>query len=480
MGNRSSNSSTFTAPEVDNGSIERRVKFANSSSSLSPSSSTSVAQNRLPGTRKSAGTASGQLRRSVSLDEILGRLNESFQKLSSSLSCTALNTTASNGRRRSAPVYNRPWSRVSRKRWQEGTLADAHQLSKTCWPVTHAEALFLPHFTIDIHAERRYLRVRHLANGAFGRVYQVRSVDGGEKTDDLALKILSKSQIIDNNAVRQLKDECDIQTICGHHKFLAECVRYWQTKKQVYLLSKFYPNGELFQRFQQFPLELVQLYVAEIALALDFLHQAGIIYRDLKPENVLLDQDYHIRLIDFGLSKWLSIGSRTRTLCGTLQYMAPEILTGEPYGHAIDWWALGVLACRMYTSEYPYLDLSSYLGKSEDLDRLIERRTTQPAEDDCTAASGRTLLPASVHDTLPPEAQDLLRRLLEVKPQYRLRSELQLQRIGLYKNYNWDAVRNKQVSAKQIIESANILDTNESGPRAISALVEKSFENLTW
>lgn len=135
------------------------------------------------------------------------------------------------------------------------------------------------------------------------------------------MKVLSKSEIINGNAIRQLKDEVDIQTICGHHPFLAKCVDYWQSKKKVFLLSNYYPNGELFQKFKSFPFELVRLYIAEIALALDFLHQAGVIYRDLKPENVLLDQDYHVRLIDFGLSKWLSIGSRTRTLCGTLQYM---------------------------------------------------------------------------------------------------------------------------------------------------------------
>uniref|UniRef100_A0A182T8B8 non-specific serine/threonine protein kinase n=1 Tax=Anopheles maculatus TaxID=74869 RepID=A0A182T8B8_9DIPT len=88
--------------------------------------------------------------------------------------------------------------------------------------------------------------------------------------------------------------------------------------------SQFYGNGELFHRLKTFTVQLVKLYVAELALAIDFLHNAGIIYRDLKPENILLDDRFHIKLIDFGLSKWLSIGSRTTTLCGTIQYMGNE------------------------------------------------------------------------------------------------------------------------------------------------------------
>lgn len=307
MGNDSSSySSTQKQPEI------KEAAFAKSTLSSDLLATSVVALDQANHT---------QLRRSISLDGLSVRLNESFRRLYSSLSCNALNKTGSRKRHQIEQSCGRPWSRVSRRRWHDSTLADDRLLSKTCWPVTHAEALFLPHFPVDSNAEQRYHIVNHVANGAFGKVFKVKSVTQSEAESFFALKVYSKSEIISGNAIRQLKDEVDIQTICGHHPFLTKCVRYWQTKKKVFLLSHYYPHGELLQKFKTIPFELVRLYVAEIALALDFLHQAGIIHRDLKPENVLLDEHYHVRLIDFGLSKWLSIGSRTRTLCGTLQYM---------------------------------------------------------------------------------------------------------------------------------------------------------------
>ncbi|XP_055532144.1 serine/threonine-protein kinase S6KL [Wyeomyia smithii] len=461
MGNASS--STNIQPKEESAAVKPSLSSSFSSISL-PSSLLIAKESKHP----------RQIRHSSSVDGVFDRLNESSRKFSSSLSCSALPGIESR-RKQHPPRNSRPWCRVSRRRWHESTLANEHLLSKTCWPVTNAEALFLPHFPIDCNAERRYRFLDHIANGAFGRVYKVQAVVEGKQTI-YALKVLSKAEIINSSAIKQLRDEVDIQTVCGHHPFLTKCVHYWQNKKKVFLLSHFYPNGELFQQLKNFPRALIRLYVAEIALALDFLHQAGIIYRDLKPENVLLDQDYHISLIDFGLSKWLSIGSRTKTLCGTLQYMAPEILSGEPYGHAIDWWAMGVLACRMYTGEYPELDLASYLNKSDDIDRLIKNgKVRKPI------GAEPKLLPESASDLSPAE-QDLLKRLLETKPQYRLRSVLQLQRIALYKNYNWDAVRTKQISPRQLFETGTSISSSSSsrleaqGRETVTQVSGRSFE----
>ncbi|KAG8282074.1 ATP binding [Homalodisca vitripennis] len=119
------------------------------------------------------------------------------------------------------------------------------------------------------------------------------------------------------------------------------------------MISEYVCGGELWvllNLYRSLPEDLVRLYVAEIALALNFLHNAGVIYRDMKLENVVLDEFGHIRLVDFGLSKRLKYGTRTSTLCGTLQFMAPEVFE-QNYGHAADWWSLGVVACLLLTGQ---------------------------------------------------------------------------------------------------------------------------------
>lgn len=230
---------------------------------------------------------------------------------------------------RKASERARPLARVSRRRWHQSTLVCEAQLLKTCWPVRQTEQLFLPAFPVDERRDRLYCHRVHLADGAFGRVFQVcESAElqrtGSVRPSQYALKVYRKWDIISSGAVQQLRDEVNIQTVCGHHPFIVRCIDFWQTRTHIFLLSKYYGNGEFFQRLKTFCPELSRLYVAELALAIDFLHNAGIIYRDLKPENILLDKEYNIKLIDFGLSKWLSIGSRTTTLCGTVQYMGKE------------------------------------------------------------------------------------------------------------------------------------------------------------
>ncbi|XP_050074759.1 serine/threonine-protein kinase S6KL [Anopheles maculipalpis] len=370
-------------------------------------------------------------------------------------------------RQQDATRRTRPLARISRRRWLQTTRDSETALLKSCWPVPQTERLFLYTFPIDEHRSERYVCRTHLADGAFGRVYRVLE-DGTQQYGDgkranqqhwYALKVLQKSTIVRSNAVGQVRDEVKIQTICGHHPFIVPCIDYWQNRTSIFLLSKFYSNGELFHRLKTFTVRLVQLYVAELALAIDFLHNAGIIYRDLKPENILLDDRFHIKLIDFGLSKWLSIGSRTTTLCGTIQYMAPEILHGLPYGHAVDWWALGVLACRMYTGRYPNMDPTEYLAVA------TSPPTAQPSSAYTSTTinnptKGERLLPESV-DRLVPEGRDLLQRLLQPDPKDRLRSLLQLQRIALYQHYRWEDVRSMKISPRDLFDDQCLTEVED-------------------
>ncbi|XP_058791895.1 serine/threonine-protein kinase S6KL isoform X2 [Phymastichus coffea] len=240
----------------------------------------------------------------------------------------------------------RPWSRFSRRSWSVNTLNDSFNLSKTAWPVPRFEAIFLPEFPVrETPLKNDYIFIDIISKGAYGRVYKVKHK---ETKEVFALKIISKAKIVAESAVEQSKQEVSIQRAVGHHVFIANSPYHWQGRKTLYILTQFISGGELFSLVEQYgclPEDVVRIYVAEIALALDFLHNAGIIHRDLKASNILLDHEGHAMLIDFGLAKWLRPMQRTATVCGTFEYMAPEIVKRQYYGHEADWWSLGVLAC---------------------------------------------------------------------------------------------------------------------------------------
>ncbi len=155
-----------------------------------------------------------------------------------------------------------------------------------------------------------------------------------------AMKIMSKSQIVKDNAVQQVKgkfynkkkqfsikfliflDEVTIAQSCLSHPFIVHTHYYWQSRRYLYIITDYVENGELLSlwlRIRRFPEIIVKIYIAQVAMVLDYLHNKGIIYRDVKMENILLDENGNIKIIDFGLSKWLPLGQRTTTICGTLQ-----------------------------------------------------------------------------------------------------------------------------------------------------------------
>ncbi|XP_026761786.1 serine/threonine-protein kinase S6KL [Galleria mellonella] len=358
-------------------------------------------------------------------------------------------------------VYSasRPWSRVSRRGWNEATLRNPLEASKTAWPVAHKESIFLPEFPITTDLLQQDFHIEEtIAKGAFGQVYKVKKVS---EDKEYALKVLSKAQIVNQNAIRQVKEEARIQTACGHHSFIAGAVSRWQTKKRLYIVSEYIPGGELLSlldKYGKLPEELVKIFVAEIAIALDFLHNAGVIYRDLKPENILLDSDYHIQLVDFGLSKWLSIGSRTSTLCGTLKYMAPEVLSREPYGHAVDWWSLGVIVCRMLTNEYP---TPAVVRRATEFDAENEPKENNPEEsliitkNNLEKQSPQCRPPGTLPESaaiLTNASRGLLLRLLETDPRVRMRNLRQLQQSAFYMGFNFEHVKARKVPPKSIFK----------------------------
>ena len=194
-----------------------------------------------------------------------------------------------------------------------------------------------------------------VGKGSFGKVMQVRYKKTGEI---FAMKVLSKAHILEHNEVEHTLAELHILQRL-HHPFLVNLHYSFQTDEQLYFVLDFVNGGELFfhlQREKRFSVERARFYGAEICLALEHLHNAGVVYRDLKPENLLLTVDGHICMTDFGLCKegLKSPTDKTETFCGTPEYLAPEILLGNGYGKAVDWWSFGSLLYEMIVGLPPF------------------------------------------------------------------------------------------------------------------------------
>ncbi|KAI0035766.1 cAMP dependent protein kinase [Vararia minispora EC-137] len=200
-----------------------------------------------------------------------------------------------------------------------------------------------------------------LGTGTFGRVLLVRhrlSPPGNNAV--FALKVMPKTEIIRLRQVEHVKAERHILSRV-HHPFIVDLYATFQDKLNIYMLLSYVPGGELFthlRRVGRFTPDVTRFYLAIIILALRFLHSYNIVYRDLKPENLLLDSRGYLRLTDFGFAK--VVDDRTWTLCGTPEYLAPEIIQSDGHGKPADWWACGVLAYEMMVGYPPFFDETPY------------------------------------------------------------------------------------------------------------------------
>ncbi|UZP37698.1 hypothetical protein NXS19_005514 [Fusarium pseudograminearum] len=178
-----------------------------------------------------------------------------------------------------------------------------------------------------------------------------------------ALKILRKPEVIRLKQVDHVRHERAILADVAGHPFITTLIASFSDQDSLYMLLDYVPGGELFtylRKLRRFEEPVARFYAAEIVLVLEYLHeqQGGIAYRDLKPENLLLDQDGHIKLVDFGFAKRLGYRednrpAETYTLCGTPEYLAPEVIQNKGHTGAVDWWALGILIYEFLTG-YPH------------------------------------------------------------------------------------------------------------------------------
>ncbi|KZV63021.1 kinase-like protein [Peniophora sp. CONT] len=217
-----------------------------------------------------------------------------------------------------------------------------------------------------------------LGTGTFGRVLLVRHKSHASSGHCFAMKVLRKTEVIRLRQVEHVKAERHILSRV-RHPFIVDLYATFQDSLNIYMLLSYIPGGELFthlRRVGRFTPDVTRFYLAIIVLALRYLHKYNIVYRDLKPENLLLDARGYLRLTDFGFAK--VVDDRTWTLCGTPEYLAPEIIQNDGHGKPADWWACGVLAYEMMVGYPPFFDELPY-GIYE---RILANRPAWPRDMD--------------------------------------------------------------------------------------------------
>jgi serine/threonine protein kinase len=311
-----------------------------------------------------------------------------------------------------------------------------------------------------------------IGKGSFGKVLQVRKKDTGKI---YAMKVLNKQTIIARSEIAHTQAEKNIlQKLV--HPFLVNLNYSFQTKDKLYFIMDYVNGGELFfhlQKDKRFEEDRVRFYCAEIVCGLEYLHNSGVLYRDLKPENLLLTGDGHICMTDFGISKegLVSDDARTATFCGTPEYLAPEVLEGSGYGKPVDWWSFGTLMYEMLTGLPPFY--------CQDVQQMYTQIMTAKL---------------NIPENISPEASDLLQKLLVRDPSKRLTNPKEIKAHPFFRGIDWDKLVAKELTPPFIppvkdAESTEMIDRAfiEEDPilsvcedSAIPDSAQTSFDNFTY
>ncbi|ORX81912.1 Pkinase-domain-containing protein [Basidiobolus meristosporus CBS 931.73] len=320
-------------------------------------------------------------------------------------------------------------------------------------------------------------QLKVIGRGAYGKVLLVRQKATGRC---FAMKVLKKASIIvhTKNTEYSKTERAILEEVS--HPFIVKLFYAFQTNAKLYLILDYVAGGELFTHMakeRMFEEDVARFFTAELVLALEHLHSLGIIYRDLKPENCLLDNEGHIVLTDFGLSKVAlnTNDGKTNTMCGTTQYMAPEVLLEVYYDKAVDWWSLGIMIYDMLTGAPPFKGSN----RKKTMEAILNKKLRFP-------------------NYISPDAKDLMTRLLRKSPAVRLGSgpdgASAIKKHPFFRTIDWKALARREIKSPIIpllssaddvsnfdtqFTSLTVLESPAS-PSPISASFNRLFQGFSF
>ena len=270
-----------------------------------------------------------------------------------------------------------------------------------------------------------------LGRGSFGEVYLVEKIDTKKK---YAMKVLNKDRILSQNLIKYVRAERNVLSITNH-PFIVKLYFAFQTMNRLFLILEYCPGGDLSKHLffeKKFCESRAKFYICEVLLALENLHKRNIIFRDLKPDNVVLDEEGHCKLTDFGLSKeGVSDFQSAKSFCGSIAYLAPEMIKKQGHGKSVDWYLLGVLFYEMIVGITPY-----FSNNKDQIFYNIENAELR------------------IPQFVSKDAANLLKKLLEKNPLKRIggsdKDAEEIKEDPYFKDINWDDVYNKKTEPPTI------------------------------
>ncbi|KAF1919386.1 kinase-like domain-containing protein [Ampelomyces quisqualis] len=346
------------------------------------------------------------------------------------------------------PLHDRNDSAMDRPREEEKrTLA---QWEDTKHPLSPDEIDIDPDKKVVGHSskvlrEEDFELIKTLGTGTFARVWLVRLKDATSQDQDkvFALKILRKVDVIRLKQVEHVRNERNVLAKVAGHPFITTMVASFQSLESLYMVLDYCPGGEVFsylRRARRFNEPTSQFYAAEIVLILEFLHEReGVAYRDLKPENILIDAEGHLKLVDFGFAKKVE-DRETYTLCGTPEYLAPEVIRNTGHGTAVDWWAFGILVYEFLVGQPPFWDQNPM----KIYEQIVEGKVRFPS-------------------AMSADARDLISGLCTVDTSKRLGNISggagRVKSHAWFKNIDWTRLYNREVNGPIVPHLRGAADT---------------------